>query len=230
MKVNAVKVKEVPEIDDEFAKDVSEFDTLAELKKDVKAKMVAEREEAAARAFEDILMGKVADGLTGEIPDAMVEEQAHRFMENFKMQVQSQGIPFDQYMKMTNMDEAALLEQAMEPALRQVRMDLAVSAIVKAEGIEVSDEDVEAEYGKMAEKYGMDAETIKKYMEEPVIREQALRAKAIAVVVDSAVAVKPEEKAGEEGEEKPKAKKTAKKAKKAEGTEAEEVPAEEKAE
>lgn len=230
VKVNAVKVKEVPEIDDEFAKDVSEFDTLAELKKDVKAKMVAEREEAAARAFEDILMGKVADGLTGEIPDAMVEEQAHRFMENFKMQVQSQGIPFDQYMKMTNMDEAALLEQAMEPALRQVRMDLAVSAIVKAEGIEVSDEDVEAEYGKMAEKYGMDAETIKKYMEEPVIREQALRAKAIAVVVDSAVAVKPEEKAGEEGEEKPKAKKTAKKAKKAEGTEAEEVPAEEKAE
>jgi len=229
VKVNAVKVKEVPEIDDEFAKDVSEFDTLAELKKDLKAKMVAEREEAAARAFEDIVMGKVADGLTGEIPDAMVEEQAQRFVENFRMQVQSQGIPFDQYMKMTNMDEAALLEQAKEPALRQVRMDLAVGAIVKAEGIEISDEEVEAEYGRMAERYGMDVETIKKYMEETVIREQALRSKAIAVVVDNAVAVKPEEKADEEGEEKPKAKKTAKKAKKAEESEADEAPAEENA-
>ena len=133
VKVNAVKVKEVPAIDDEFAKDVSEFDTLAELKKDVKAKMTAEREEAAGRAFEDILMGKVADGLTCDIPDAMVEEQAKRFVDNFKMQLQSQGLPFEQYLKMTNMDEDALLEQAKEPAARQVRMDLAVGAIIKAE-------------------------------------------------------------------------------------------------
>ena len=82
VKVNAVKVKEVPAIDDEFAKDVSEFDTLDELKADVRGKITAEREEAAGRAFEDILMGKVADGLTGEIPDAMVEAQAQRFVDN----------------------------------------------------------------------------------------------------------------------------------------------------
>ena len=78
VKVNAVKVKEVPAIDDECAKDVSEFDTLDELKADVRGKITAEREEAAGRAFEDILMGKVADGLTGAIPDAMVEAQAQR--------------------------------------------------------------------------------------------------------------------------------------------------------
>ena len=203
VKVNAVKVKEVPTIDDEFAKDVSEFDTLAELKKDVKAKMITEREEAANRAFEDILMEKVAEGLTCDIPDAMVEEQAKRFTDNFKMQLQSQGLSFEQYKKMTNMDEAALLEQAKEPAARQVRMDLAVGAIIKAENIEATDADVDAEYEKMAKQYGMEVENLKKYIEAEVIREQVVRSKAIAVVVDSAVAVKPEAKAEEKKEEAP---------------------------
>ena len=215
VKVNAVKVKEVPAIDDEFAKDVSEFDTLDELKADVRGKITAEREEAAGRAFEDILMGKVADGLTGEIPDAMVEAQAQRFVDNFRMQIQSQGLPFDKYLEMTNMDVDSLLEQAKEPAARQVKMDLAVGAIIKAEGLEATDEDVDAEYEKMAKQYGMEAEEIKKYMDAEVIREQVLRDKAIRVVVDSAVAVEPviqaEEPAQAPAEEKPKAKRTRKK-------------------
>ena len=220
VKVNAVKVKEVPAIDDEFAKDVSEFDTLDELKADVRGKITAEREEAAGRAFEDILMGKVADGLTGEIPDAMVEAQAQRFVDNFRMQIQSQGLPFDKYLEMTNMDVDSLLEQAKEPAARQVKMDLAVGAIIKAEGLEATDEDVDAEYEKMAKQYGMAAEEIKKYMDAEVIREQVLRDKAIRVVVDSAVAVEPVIQAEEPAqapaeeapaEEKPKAKRTRKK-------------------
>ena len=192
VKVNSVKVKEVPALDDEFAKDVSEFDTLAELKKDVKAKLIAEREEAGRRAFEDILMQKVADGIQADIPDAMIEEQARRFVENLRMQIQSQGIPFDQYMKMTNMDEEKLLEEAHTPAVNQVRMDLAIAAIAKAENIEVSDEDVEAEFARMADQYGMDVENVKKYMDAAVIREQVGRSKAVAVVADSGVAVKPE--------------------------------------
>ena len=220
VKVNAVKVKEVPAIDDEFAKDVSEFDTLDELKADVRGKITAEREEAAGRAFEDILMGKVADGLTGEIPDAMVEAQAQRFVDNFRMQIQSQGLPFDKYLEMTNMDVDSLLEQAKEPAASQVKMDLAVGAIIKAEGLEATDEDVDAEYEKMAKQYGMEAEEIKKYMDAEVIREQVLRDKAIRVVVDSAVAVEPVIQAEEPAqapaeeapaEEKPKAKRTRKK-------------------
>ena len=220
VKVNAVKVKEVPAIDDEFAKDVSEFDTLDELKADVRGKITAEREEAAGRAFEDILMGKVADGLTGEIPDAMVEAQAQRFVDNFRMQIQSQGLPFDKYLEMTKMDVDSLLEQAKEPAARQVKMDLAVGAIIKAEGLEATDEDVDAEYEKMAKQYGMEAEEIKKYMDAEVIREQVLRDKAIRVVVDSAVAVDPVIQAEEPAqapaeeapaEEKPKAKRTRKK-------------------
>ena len=192
VKLNAVKIKDVPALDDEFAKDVSEFDTLAELKKDVKAKLIAEREEAGRRAFEDILMQKVADGIQADIPDAMIEEQARRFVENLRMQIQSQGIPFDQYMKMTNMDEEKLLEEAHTPAVNQVRMDLAIAAIAKAENIEVSDEDVEAEFARMADQYGMDVENVKKYMDAAVIREQVGRSKAVAVVADSGVAVKPE--------------------------------------
>ena len=145
-------------------------------------------------------MEKVAEGLTCDIPDAMVEEQAKRFADNFKMQLQSQGLSFEQYKKMTNTDEAALLEQAKEPAARQVRMDLAVGAIIKAENIEATDEDVEAEYAKMAKQYGMEVENLKKYIEAEVIKEQVVRSKAIAVVVDSAVAVKPEVKAEEKKE------------------------------
>ena len=210
VKVNAVKVKEIPAIDDEFAKDVSEFDTLADLKKDIKAKMVAEREEAATRAFEDVLMEKVADGLTGEIPDAMIEEQARFFVENFGRQLQAQGMNMAQYLQATNMDEAKLMEDAKGPALRQVRMDLAISEIAKAENIEITDADVDAEYNKMAAQYGMEADKIKMYIEASVVREQILRSKVIAIVVDNAVALKTEEK-----EEK----KTAKKTKKAEESE-----------
>ena len=214
VKLNAVKSKDVPALDDEFAKDVSEFDTLAELKKDVKAKLTQEREEAGKRAFEDIVMGKAAELMEADIPDAMVEEQARRYMENLRRQVQAQGIPFDQYMKMTNMDEEKLLEEARTPALGQVRMDLTIAAIVEAENLEATDEEVEAELAKMAGQYGMDVENMKKYMDAEVIREQVLRGKAVAVVADSAVAVKPAE------EEKPK-----KKSKKDE-----EAPAEESAE
>ena len=207
VKVNAIKVKEIPALDDEFAKDVSEFDTLAELKKDVKAKLTEEREEAGRRAFEDVVMNKVAEGIQADIPDAMVEEQAHRFVENLKMQVQSQGIPFEQYMQMTNMDEEKLLEEAMGPAVGQVRMDLAVTAIVKEENIEVSDEEVEAEIAKMAEQYGMDVERVKQFVNPELIKEEVARRKAVSLVVDSAVAVKPEPKEDEGEEKKKRAKK-----------------------
>ena len=198
VKVNAIKVKELPALDDEFAKDVSEFDTLDELKKDVREKMLAEREEAAKRAFEDAAMSKVAAGIQADIPDAMIEEQARRFVDNFRMQLQSQGVPYEEYMKMTGMEEEKLLADARVPAEGQVRMDLAIAAIVKAEGLEASDEDVEAEYNKMAAQYGMDVENVKKYLDDAVIKEQIVRAKAVELVAAAAVPVKPEEVKAEE--------------------------------
>ncbi|NLU24738.1 MAG: trigger factor [Clostridiales bacterium] len=217
VKVNEVKVKEVPAIDDEFAKDVSEFDTLKELKADLKKKITAEREEAAQHAFEDALMQKVADGVECDVPDDMVKMQSEKMCEGFKQQLASQGIPFDQYLKMTNMTEEAFLAEAKEPALQQVRMDLAVEAIVKAENLEVSDEEIEEEFKTLSGKYNMDVDTVKKYLHADQIKEQVIREKAIKLVADAGVAVAPvEEKAEEdaEAEEKKSAKKSAKKAEK----------------
>ena len=212
VKVHEVKAKEVPELDDEFAKDVSEFDTLKDLKADLKKQITEERQKDADRAFEDAVMEQAAANITAEIPDAMVENQCRQFLDNFKMQIAQQGIPYEQYMQITGMDEAKLLEDAKEPALRQVKMDLTVAAIIKAENLDATDEEVEAEYKKLAEQYNMDIEMVKKYLPAEQIKDQLVSQKAVAVVVDSAnVVVK-----------KAPAKKTTKKtAKKAEGETAE---------
>ena len=230
VKINEVKVKEVPAIDDEFAKDVSEFDTLKDLKADIKKKRTAERTEAAQRAFEDVLMAKVAEGVEAEIPQEMVELQAEKMMEQFKQQLASQGIPFDQYLKMTGTTEADFRQQAQGPAAEQVKMDLAVEAIIKAEGLEATDEDVESEMKSVAEKYGMDLETVKKYLRPEDVKEQVIREKAVKVVADSAKAVAPAEEKAEleekgEAAEKPAKKAPARKAKAEDGEKAEKKPA-----
>ena len=213
VKVNEVKEKQVPAIDDEFAKDVSEFDTLKDLKADIKKKLTTERTESAQRAFEDVLMAKVAEGIEADIPEEMVELQAERMMEQFKQQLASQGIPFDQYLKMTNTAEADFRKQAQGPAADQVKMDLAVEAIIKAEGLEASDEDVESEMKSVAEKYGMDLDAVKKYLRPEDVKEQVIREKVVKLVADSAVAVAPaEEKAELEAEGEVVEKKAAKKA------------------
>ena len=139
----------------------------------------------------------------------------------FKQQLAAQGIPFDQYLKMTGTTEADFRKQSDGPAAEQVKMDLAVEAIIKAEGLEATDEDVENELKNVAEKYGMDLETVKKYLRPEDVKEQVIREKAVKVVADSAVAVAPAEEKAEleaEGEvvekkpaKKPAAKKTAKK-------------------
>ncbi len=226
VKVHEVKEKEAPALDDEFAKDVSEFDTLKDLKADLKKKITEERQREADRAFENALMEKVAENIAADIPDAMVETQCRQFLDNFKMQIAQSGIPYDQYLKMSGMTEEQLLADAKEPATRQVRVDLAVAAIIKAEDIQVTDEDVEAEYQKLAEQYGMDLELVKKYLPADQTREQLANQKAVDVVVKNATATKPEkpaakkktkkseENAEDEGEKKPAAKKTSKKAEK----------------
>ena len=222
VKVHEVKEKEVPEMDDEFAKDVSEFDTLKDLKADLKKKITEERQKDADRAFEENLMNQVAENITADIPDVMVENQARQYLDNFKAQI-SRQFPYEEYKKMTGMDDEKLLADAREPALRQVKMDLAVAAIIKAENIEASDEDVEAEYKKMAEQFGMDVDMVKKYLVKEQVQDQLLSQKAVAVVVDSATAEKPKKAAKKEeaaeGEEKKPAKKTTKKAEAAGGEE-----------
>ena len=233
VKVNEVKVKEVPALDDEFAKDVSEFDTLKDLKADIKKKLTAERTEAAQRAFEDVLMAKVAEGVEADVPHEMVDLQAEQMTEGFKQQLAAQGIPFDQYLKMTNTTEADFKSQAYGPAEQQVKMDLAISAIVKAENLEATDDEVEAEMKKVADRYGMDLDTVKKYLRPEEVKEQVIREKVIKLVADSAVAVAPAEALAEEeaeaeaAEEKKPAKKAAAKkpAAKKDAADGEEKPA-----
>ena len=205
VKLNEIKCKEMPELDDEFAKDVSEFDTLEELKADLEKKIAEEQSRAAEQAFTDALMAQVAENLTVEIPDAMIETQCKQFIDNFKMQLAQQGIPYEEYLKMTGTEESALLEEAKKPAEDQVRMDLAMAAIIKAENLTASDEEVEAEYKKMVEQYSMDIEMVKKYLQAEQVRDELISRKAIEVVTSSAKAKKPRKTA---------AKKTTKKAEK----------------
>ena len=128
--------------------------------------------------------------------------QARQMVENLKQQLASQGISYEQYVQFSGGDEQKILDEAMEPAMRQVRMDLAVEAIVKAEGIEATDEEVEAEMKKIADQYGMELESVKKYLRAEDVKEQVVRSKVIKLVADSAVAVAPvEEKKEEKTEE-----------------------------
>ena len=220
VKVNEVKFKELPKLDDDFAKDVSEFDTLDELKADVKKQLEADRQKAVDVAFENALIEKVADTIECEIPEILIEQQCRRFLEEFKSRIMAQGIPYDQYVKMTGMDEQKFLEEGREPALKQVKMDLAIAQIIEEEKLEATPEEIEEEYKKLSGYYGMDVEMVKKYLGENEVRTQVLNTKAVAVVVDNAKATKPAAKKAakkaddaEEGkEEKKPAKKTAKKA------------------
>ena len=207
VKAKEIKCKELPKLDDDFAKDVSEYDTLKELKDSIKREITEQREQSAKYAVENEMMEKVAA--------------------NIEQRLQSQGIPYDQYCKMTNMDEAKFLEEGKEPATRQVRMDLAVNAIIKEEKLEATDEEVEKQYNDLAEKYSMDVNELKKYLDAMSVRTQIIRDKAISVVVDSAKIEKkkaPKKEAeGEaaEGEEKPAKKTAAKKSAKKEEEKAE---------
>ena len=137
-------------------------------------------------------MDQVADGITVEIPEIMIERQARQFIENIKAQVYQQGIGYEQYLKMTNTSEEKLLADAREPSEKQVRMDLAVTAIIDAEKLEATEDDIEEEYKKLAEQSAMDVESLKKYVNHDQIRDQVLTRKAIAVVTDSATATAPE--------------------------------------
>ena len=208
------KVKQLPEVDDEFAKDVSEFDTLADFKKDLGEKLKARRESQVQRDFEAALMEQVMDNMEVEIPDAMVDYEADQLVNDMAQRIQAQGIPFEQYLAMTGMNMDIMREQAKAAALERVRRDLALGAIVAAENITVSDEEVEEEYKRLAEQYHMELDQVKKAVEADGIRKEESYHKAEHVVYDSAkvgkapakkkAASKKKTEETAEGEEKPK--------------------------
>lgn len=224
VKVDEVKVKEAPAMDDEFAKDVSEFETLKELKADIKKKITDERQAQVDRAFEDALLDQVVAGMACDVPQAMIDEQIESLVENFKSRMQSQGVPYEQYLKYTGATEESLKAEAADPAEKQVRMALALEAIIAEEKLEAAEDELEKEYNKLAGQYGMELEQIKKYVKDAQIRDQICRDKAIDLVVSGAKALaaaaeKVEESAEELAEDAPKARKAAKQAETAESEE-----------
>ena len=165
-KVNEIKVKELPELDDDFAQDVSKFDTLAEYKEDIQAKLAANKADAAKRAKEDAVIEKIIENAAMEIPEAMIDTQARQLVDEFAQRIQAQGLSFEQYLQFTGMNLDTALEQMKPNAVKRIQSRLVLEAVVKAENIEISEEDVKAEIAKMAANYKMDAEKLAEIMSE----------------------------------------------------------------
>ena len=189
-KVNGIKVKELPEADDEFAQEVSEFDTLDEYKADIKAKLLKDKEDEAKRAKEDAVIGKIVENATMDIPDAMVEYQTQQMLDDFGRRMQSQGLSLEQYFQFTGMTEADYKEQMKPRALQNIQSRLVLEAVAAAEKLEATEEDLDAEYAKMAEQYKLDVEKVKEifgeYQKEELKKDIVIQ-KAAALVTDAAV-------------------------------------------
>ena len=221
VKVHEVKEKQLPTLDDEFAKDMSEFDTLEEFKKDLADKLAQRREEQAKRAFENAILEQVMDNMEVEIPDAMVDFEANQMLEDMARRLQAQGISFEQYLAMTGMSAEMMSGQAHASALERVRRELALGAVVAAEQIEISDEELEAEYSRMAEEYKMELDQVKAAVDADDLKKNLSEKKAQQIILDSAkvgkapakkkTAKKKAEGEAAEGEEKPKRRRTTKK-------------------
>ena len=161
VKVNEVKEPQSPEVDDEFAKDVSEFETLEAFRADLGAKLADRRAQQADADFENVIMEQLIENMECEIPDGMVEMQLDRLMDDYAMRLQSQGLSMEQYQKMMGLNGDMVRDSARPSALRQVQMELALTAVADAENLEVTEEDIEAEQKRLAEQYGLEVEKVK---------------------------------------------------------------------
>ncbi len=228
-KLHEIKAKELPVIDDEFAKDVSEFDTLDELKADIKAKALERKTKAADEEVENKLIEAVVEGMKAEIPEAMYENRSNESVREFDYRLRSQGMDLQTYLKYTGSSVEDLKASFREQSEKQVKMRLALEAIVKAEAIEATEEELTAQYEKLAEMYGMELDAVKAAIPEGDIKHDVAMNKAIDLVKSSAE-IKDVKEKKPAAKKTSTAKKTTKKA--AEKTEenTEEAPAEEKAE
>jgi len=188
-KIHEVKETIAPVKDDEFAKDVSEFDTMDELRADIRAKLTKTRQDNADRAFENACVEKAAANMTVEIPACMVEEQVDKHLEQFSYQLQMSGMTMDDYAKMIGGDMNALRSSMRPMAETTVRSNVLLSAIIEAENIEVTEEEVEEEYAKVAEQYQMEIEKVKEAVSVSNVKNDLASRKAVKLIVDNAVAV-----------------------------------------
>ena len=191
VKVNSVSVTNVPAQDDEFAKDVSEFETLEELKADIRAKELEKIQKQLDSAFEQACVEKAAENVTVDMPAALIEAELDNQMERFGYQLQMSGYSMEQYAKIMGGDLSTMRNAFRPAAEKQAKTNVTLAKIVEAEGITVSDEDMEAEYKAMAEQYSLEIEKIKGMVPADEIKASLETRKAVKVIVDSAVAVAP---------------------------------------
>ncbi|MCD8337676.1 MAG: trigger factor [Lachnospiraceae bacterium] len=202
--VHSISVKELPELDDEFAQDVSEFDTLEEYRKDVEAKLLEQKRDAMKREKQNKAVDKAAANAQMDIPTPMVDEQISRMVDEFGAQIQRQGLSLNQYLEYTGSTREELGEQYRSEALRRIQNSLVLEAIADVENLEVSEERLDEEIQKMAASYRMEADKLKGLLGESELEQmkEDLRIQAaVDLVTDAAVEVDPVEPDGDELEE-----------------------------
>ena len=197
-KVHEVKESIKPELDDEFAKDVSEFDTLDALKDDIRTRFTKSRTEQNDRAFESAAVQMAAANMTCSIPACMIDEQVDHQIEQFAYQLQSQGMKMEDYVKMVGGDLSSLRASMRPMAEQTVRSDILLSEIAHAENLEVTDEEVEEELKKLAEQYQMELDKVKAAVDTAAVKSDLMGRKAAKLITDSAVAVAPAEEKKED--------------------------------
>jgi len=203
--VREVKESILPDLDDEFAKDVSEFDTLAELRENIKSRIYDQKKAALDADFEEQVMDGLLESFVCDIPEVMFDTQVSRLLQDFSYRLAAQGITMDNYLRISGMDRGAIAENMRPQAERQVKIRLALTAVAKKEGYEISDEDVEAEYTRLMDEYKMKLEEIKDYIPKDALKKDILVQKAADFVKLNAEIVEklPEKKEKQEGEKKP---------------------------
>lgn len=190
VKINEIKMEEMPELDDEFAQDVSEFDTLAEYKESVEKTLVERKQEEGKRAQEIEAVDSIVEASQMEIPDVMIETQAQSMVEDFANRISQQGLSMEQYMQFSGTTMEQMLEQTKPEALKRIQSSLVLEEIAKKEDIQVTEEDIDAELDKMAKMYGMEADQLKEFMgesEKESMKVELAVQKAVALIMEHVV-------------------------------------------
>lgn len=213
VKMKSIKEKQLPELDDEFAKDVSEFDTLKELKADIKKKLTEDMKKAAESKINEQILSKLPEKIKVDLPDAMIASQIENSLRDFSYNLQSQGMNLESYLKFTNSDMSAFKEQMKPRAIEQLKIDLALEEIFKKENLKVEDKDFDKQYKDLSDMYGMSVDDIKKALPKEQLQSSLENTKAIDFLRENAKFVKADEnkKAEEKSSKTTTKKETAKK-------------------
>ena len=202
--VHEVKEKILPELDDEFAKDVSEFDTLEEYKANIRKTLEENAENSSRDEFLDKILEQITAEMEGDIPEAYIDERTQEQIEQFAQRLQQQGIGLDMYIKMFNIPREEFVANMRKTAEKQLREELVLTKIADLEGIQVAEDDKEAEYEKLAKQYGVEVDSVKTFFDVELFESSIRVMKAANFLVDNSVALpEPEEKPEEKAEEKP---------------------------